>query len=119
MPDAQLAIRLDAIAYLTGAEDVPGSLRGGDRARPARSTIARATGQGELLPMLIQALGDALVVRGLLGEAAEMLDGAIEGARLAGQPPDAGLEPPQPRVRRGARWARWTALSRPRRRASR
>ena len=57
--------------------------------------------------MLTQALGVALFVRGRLGEAAELLDGAIEAARLAGQRPAARLEPPEPRVRRGATRARW------------
>ena len=64
---------------------LPRSLRGSDRTRPARgSAVARATGQGELLPMLTQALGVAFFVRGLLGEAAELLDATTEAARLTG-----------------------------------
>ena len=67
--------------------------------------------------MLIQALSTALAVQGRLVEAAEILDGAIEGARLAAM------------VRRwrgissivcssGCSWVTWTLPSRPRRRAS-
>ena len=47
-------------------------------------SVARATGQGELLPMLTMALATVLSVRGRLRESADLLDGGIEGARLAG-----------------------------------
>jgi DNA-binding NarL/FixJ family response regulator len=84
MPDAQLAGRLDAVAYLTGAEVYldrfeEAAVHGGRGLR-----LARATGQGALLPMLIQASSTGLAVQGRLSDAAEVLDGAIEGARLAG-----------------------------------
>jgi DNA-binding NarL/FixJ family response regulator len=84
MPDAQLAMRLDAIAYLTGAETYVDRFEAATAHGLRGLTIARATGQGALLPMLIQALSTALAVQGRLVEAAEILDGAIEGARLAG-----------------------------------
>ncbi len=84
MPDAELAIRLDAIAYLTGAETYLDRFESAIAHGLRGLTIARATGQGALLPMLIQASSTALVVRGRLGDAAQVLDGAIEGARLAG-----------------------------------
>jgi DNA-binding NarL/FixJ family response regulator/tetratricopeptide (TPR) repeat protein len=83
MPDEELALRLDAAAYLSGAECYL------DRYPEARAhaeralTIARATGQGELLPMLIPALHTTFLAAGRLAESAELLDGAIEGARLA------------------------------------
>ena len=63
---------------------VPRSLRRVGGARAARLALARATGQGALLPMLTQASSTGLAVQGRLVEAAEVLDGAIEGARLAG-----------------------------------
>jgi DNA-binding CsgD family transcriptional regulator/tetratricopeptide (TPR) repeat protein len=44
--------------------------------------VARASGRGELFPGMTQALASALIVRGYLGEAAELLDGAIDAARL-------------------------------------
>jgi DNA-binding CsgD family transcriptional regulator len=47
-------------------------------------TLGRATGQGELFLVLYQILGRAWFVRGKLGENAELLDGAIEAARLLG-----------------------------------
>src|SRR5262249_42751501 len=47
--------------------------------------LARATGQGELFLVLYQILGRTWYVRGQLAEAAELLDGAIEAARLLGQ----------------------------------
>jgi DNA-binding NarL/FixJ family response regulator len=84
MSDEQLAVRLDAVAYLVGAEayldrfdEATGHGRRGLR-------LARETGQGALLPMLIQATMTSLAAQGRLQEAAELLDGAIEGARLAG-----------------------------------
>src|SRR6266480_4286406 len=46
--------------------------------------LGRATGQGEHFLVLYQILGRAWYVRGKLAEATELLDGAIEGARLLG-----------------------------------
>ena len=46
--------------------------------------VARATGQGFLVPMLTQASATAISIQGRLVEAAELLDGAIEASRLAG-----------------------------------
>jgi ATP/maltotriose-dependent transcriptional regulator MalT len=83
MPDEELAIRLDALAYLTVA-DVYLDRYGEAISHAERGlAVARATGQGELLPMLMPGLGHALTTQGRLREAAELLDGAAEGARLA------------------------------------
>ncbi len=84
MPDAQLAIRLDAMAFLTGAELYLDHFEDSIAHGTHGLAVARATGQGELLPILIQALGSALLVRGQLVEAAELFDGSIEAARLSG-----------------------------------
>ncbi len=46
--------------------------------------VARATGQGFLVPMLTQASATAISIQGRLVEAAELLDGAVEASRLAG-----------------------------------
>ena len=46
--------------------------------------VARATGQGELFLLLAATLGGLLRQRGKLVEAAELLDGGIEAARLLG-----------------------------------
>ena len=84
MPDPELAIRLDAIAYLTGTEVYLDRFEEATAHGRRGVSLARATGQGELLPMLTQALGVAFFARGLLGEAAELLDATTEAARLSG-----------------------------------
>jgi DNA-binding CsgD family transcriptional regulator len=84
MADEELAVRLDAIAYLTGAEVYLDRFEEAAAHGRRGLALARATGQGALLPMLIQASSTGLAVQGRLVEAAELLDGAIEGARLAG-----------------------------------
>ncbi len=86
MPDEQLAVRLDAVAHVGGAEfyldrfeeAAAHALRGLD--------VARATGQGHFFPMLTQALGNVLFATGRLAEAAETLDRAVEAARLTENP---------------------------------
>lgn len=83
MTDLKLASRIDAIVHLCAAETYLD--RYGDAITHAERglSIARSTGQGQLLPMLIPVLGTALAMRGRLAEAAEILDGAVEGARVA------------------------------------
>jgi DNA-binding CsgD family transcriptional regulator len=49
--------------------------------------LARASGRGDPLHRLYPVLPRIWYVRGKLGEAAALLDGAIEGARLLGSPP--------------------------------
>ncbi len=49
-----------------------------------RSAVARATGQGEHVLVLIQTVGAVWRQRGKLAEAAELLDGGIEAARVLG-----------------------------------
>ena len=84
MDDEQLASRLDAVAQLAGAEVYLG--RGAEGLAHAQRgiAVARATGQGDMFPVLIPAVIGALFMLGRLAEATELLDGAIEGARLAG-----------------------------------
>jgi DNA-binding NarL/FixJ family response regulator/tetratricopeptide (TPR) repeat protein len=84
LSDDELAIRLDAAAWLAGAELYMD--RYADAARHAERALAvgRATGQGELFLVLFQILGRAWYVRGRLAEASELLDGAIDAARLLG-----------------------------------
>lgn len=82
LADEALAARLDALANLGGAEIYLGRCE--DAVRHARRglSLGRATGQGELYPLLTQELGVALGILGRLDEALEHLDGAVEAARL-------------------------------------
>jgi ATP/maltotriose-dependent transcriptional regulator MalT len=84
MDDEELAIRLDSIVHLTAAEAYferfDEAIAYGKRAL----FVARATGQGELLPTLVPGLWTAMWMRGRLHDGAQLLDDAVEGARLAG-----------------------------------
>lgn len=84
LPDEELARRLDALANLCAAElylhhyDVAA-------AHAKRGlAIAHATGQAELSPVLVPVLSAALHLSGRVRESAELLDEAVEAARLAG-----------------------------------
>jgi ATP/maltotriose-dependent transcriptional regulator MalT len=84
MTDDEAAVRLDALVHLGGAEAYSerfeDSIAHLDRAR----SIARATGQGALLPTLVPAMWTSLWMLGRLPETTELLEGAVEGARLVG-----------------------------------
>ena len=84
MTDGTLAIRLDAIAYLTGAEVYMDRFDESAAHGVRGLAVARATGQGFLVPMLTQASATAISIQGRLVDAAELLDGAVEASRLAG-----------------------------------
>ena len=62
--------------------------------------VARATGQGFLVPMLTQASATAISIQGRLNDAAKLLNGAVEASRLAGNDQTLGLGSHQPGVRR-------------------
>jgi ATP/maltotriose-dependent transcriptional regulator MalT len=83
MPDDELAVHLDGIVQLTAAEAYSErfdeSIAHGHRAL----AVARLTGRGDVVPTLVPSLWTALWMRGRLREGAELLDGAIEGARLS------------------------------------
>lgn len=84
MPDDELAGRLEAIVMLLGAEAY--LERFDDAIAHARrgAAVARATSQSVLLPTLVPAHFTALWMRGRLADAVELLEGAIEAARLVG-----------------------------------
>jgi DNA-binding CsgD family transcriptional regulator len=84
LDDDQLSLRLDVLANLGGAEIYLG--RNSDAVVHVRHglELGRATGQGQLYPLLTQELAVALFNLGRLDEAMEHLDGAIEAARLVG-----------------------------------
>src|SRR5262249_47400698 len=83
--DGELSRRLDAAAWLAAAELYLDRYAEADTHATRALGLARATGQGELFLVLYQILGRAWYVRGKLDQATELLDGAIEAARLLGQ----------------------------------
>jgi ATP/maltotriose-dependent transcriptional regulator MalT len=84
LSDDELAQRLDAAASLAGAELYLDRSAEADAHASRALKLGRATGQGELFLVLYQVLGRAWYVRGKLAEATELLDEAIEAARLLG-----------------------------------
>ena len=68
MADDTLAIRLDAIAYLTGAEVYMDRFDESAAHGVRGLAVARATGQGFLVPMLTQASATAIGIQGRLNE---------------------------------------------------
>jgi DNA-binding NarL/FixJ family response regulator len=83
--DSELSRRLDAAAWLAAAELYLDRYAEADAHASRALALARATGQEELFLVLYQILGRAWYVRGKLDQATELLDGAIEAARLLGQ----------------------------------
>jgi DNA-binding CsgD family transcriptional regulator len=84
LPDEELAGRLDALAHLATADlyldRFPAAARHAERAL----AIGRATGQGDLFPLVVAMLGGSLWVQGRPLEAGELFEGTVEAARLAG-----------------------------------
>ena len=84
LDDDELALRLDAAANLAGAElYLDRYEEAGAHAERALS-VGRATGQSEFIPLPYSILGQVKLLRGQLAEAGELLDNAVEGARLSG-----------------------------------
>ena len=84
LSDDELARHLEAAAWLAGVELYLDRYAEADAHANRALAVARATGQGELLLLLIATLGGVLRQRGKLAEAAELVDGGIEAARLLG-----------------------------------
>jgi ATP/maltotriose-dependent transcriptional regulator MalT len=87
MADEELALRLDAVGHLAGAQFYLGQYEDALRHAERGLAVARATGQGELFPILVQGTGNILFTTGRLAEAAEVLDGALELGRSSGSVP--------------------------------
>jgi DNA-binding NarL/FixJ family response regulator len=84
LSDKELALRLDAVVNLAGAElylDRFGEA-GGHAERAV--AIARATGQPAFVPFAFMLLAWVRMLHGQLAEGGEMLDAAVEEARLLG-----------------------------------
>ncbi len=86
LPDEVLARRLDAVANLGNAETYLDHMADAVAHLDRGLAVGRATGQGELFPLLMQRKGFALSLLGRLAEAEEVLEHAVEAARLSGSP---------------------------------
>jgi ATP/maltotriose-dependent transcriptional regulator MalT len=82
LSDDELARYLEGAAWLAGAELYLDRYVEADAHASRALAVARATGQGELFLVLVQILGGVWRQRGKLTQAAELLDGGIEAARL-------------------------------------
>jgi len=81
MLDEKLAGRIDAAAHLGAAELYLDRYH--DAGKHAERALAVGRATGILFPTLVPTLGTAYFMRGRLAEAAEVLDGGVEAARLA------------------------------------
>jgi DNA-binding CsgD family transcriptional regulator len=84
LSDDELAGHLEAAAWLAGVELYLDRYVEGEEHANRALAVGRATGQGELFLLLAATMGGLLRQRGKLAEAAELLDGGIEAARLMG-----------------------------------
>lgn len=84
LSDDELAGHLEAAAWLAGVELYLDRYAEADLHANRALAVARATGQGELFLLLVATLGGIWRQRGKLTEAADLLDGGIEAARLLG-----------------------------------
>jgi DNA-binding CsgD family transcriptional regulator len=82
LTDAELATRLDAAANLAAAELYLDHFEEASRHAERVIAVGRATGQGQLFPAMHAVLCTSLLMHGRLAEAADLLDGALEAARL-------------------------------------
>jgi DNA-binding NarL/FixJ family response regulator len=87
MSDDELSLRLDAAGWLAAAELYLDLHAEADAHAGRVLALARATGRGDPFFRLYQILPRVWYVRAKLGEAAELLEGAIEAVRLLGTPP--------------------------------
>jgi ATP/maltotriose-dependent transcriptional regulator MalT len=84
MTDEELAVHLDAIGHLCGAELYMERFED-SRAHGQRGVdVARAAGRNDVFPTLYPCLGTSNWVLGRLAESLEVFEGAVEAARLAG-----------------------------------
>ncbi|HZD02408.1 MAG TPA: AAA family ATPase [Actinomycetes bacterium] len=87
LSDDELSLRPDTAGWLAIAEVYLDLYAEADAHASRSLELARATGRGDPLHRLYPVLPRIWYVRGKLAEAAELLDGAIEGGRLLGSPP--------------------------------
>ena len=83
LADDALADHLDAIVHLALAEMYLDHFEDCRRHADRALTLSRATGQSDYLAPIAATLGTSLWVRGRIAEAIEVLEGAVEAARIA------------------------------------
>src|SRR5215210_2961861 len=84
LPDEELALRLDGAVSLAAAEIDLERLAEAQTHAERAIAIGRATGQSDHVPVLIYCLGWVTRLRGQLAESGELLDAAVESARVSG-----------------------------------
>ena len=84
LADDELARHLEAGAWVSGAELYLDRYVQADGHAARALALCRSTGQGEYVLVLVEILGGVWRTRGKLAEAAELLDGGVEAARLLG-----------------------------------
>ncbi len=84
LSDHELAPHLDTAVHLAGAELYLDCYSEAEAHADRAITVGLATGQSELVPLAYSILGQVKLLRGQLAEAAELLDNAVDGARLSG-----------------------------------
>ena len=82
LSDEELGRRLDALAHLATAELYLDHFAAAGAHAERALRIGRATGQGDLFPLIVPMLGASLWIQGRMAESGEVLDGAIAAARL-------------------------------------
>jgi ATP/maltotriose-dependent transcriptional regulator MalT len=87
LSEDELSLRPDTAGWLAIAEVYLDHYAEADVHASRALALARANGAGDPLHRLYPVLPRIWYVRGKLAEAAELLDGAIEGGRLLGSPP--------------------------------
>ena len=82
LSDEELGRRLGALAHLATAELYLDHFAAAGAHAERALRIGRATGQGDLFPLIVPMLGASLWIQGRMAESGEVLDGAIAAARL-------------------------------------
>jgi ATP/maltotriose-dependent transcriptional regulator MalT len=82
LPDEEVGRRLYTLVQLATADLYLGHIDAAVSHAERALRIGRATGQGDLFPNILPLLANALRIQGRASEASEVLDGAVEAARL-------------------------------------
>jgi ATP/maltotriose-dependent transcriptional regulator MalT len=84
LSDHELALHLDTAVHLAGADLYLDCYQEAEAHADRAMAVGLATGQSELVPLAYSILGQVKMLRGQLAEAADLLDNAVDGARLSG-----------------------------------